>query len=408
MLTVYAPATPCQKGVCREGLSAGKTIFACAYPRRLDLAVGRIRVFLEKRSGGIDVQWRTSPRSFPTTGCPRRSSSRSGSRSSPGTRSSWACRSSRPTSSRQWVFAAGELNAAVGQEGVERYVAMTCQTDDPEREAAYLEFIRDIEPKLKPLQNEVRNRYLDSPFRSALPDDRYAVFNRRSRTAAPSIARPTSPARRNWPSSSSSTRRSIGAMTVTFQGQERTLAQMAPFLEETDRSVRQEAWELCRRAAAPGQRRARRPVRPDDGAADRDRPEAGFDNFVDFAFRQRERFDYGIDDALRFHAAVEQVVVPLARKIQEEHRAGARRAEPLRPWDMAVDPLGRPPLEAVRRRREAGRGDRDDLPRGRSRARRPVRVHAFARRCSTWPTARGRPPAATRRRSRTTGCRSSS
>src|SRR3974390_570432 len=52
--------------------------------------------------------------------------------------------------------AAGELNAAVGQEGVERYVAMTCQTDAPDREASYLSFVRDIEPKLKPLQNEVR------------------------------------------------------------------------------------------------------------------------------------------------------------------------------------------------------------------------------------------------------------
>ena len=55
---------------------------------------------------------------------------------------------------------------------------MTCQTDDPEREAAYLSFIRDIEPQLKPLQNEVRNRYLDSPFRMQLDANRYAVFNR--------------------------------------------------------------------------------------------------------------------------------------------------------------------------------------------------------------------------------------
>ena len=33
-------------------------------------------------------------------------------------------------------------------------------------------------------------------------------------------------------------------MTVEFRGEERTPAQMAPFLEETDRSLRQEAWEL--------------------------------------------------------------------------------------------------------------------------------------------------------------------
>ncbi|MBV8076095.1 MAG: hypothetical protein JO284_06850, partial [Planctomycetaceae bacterium] len=35
-----------------------------------------------------------------------------------------------------WLFDVGELNGAVGQEGVRRYIAMTCQTDDPEREAA--------------------------------------------------------------------------------------------------------------------------------------------------------------------------------------------------------------------------------------------------------------------------------
>src|SRR5438105_12950265 len=77
-----------------------------------------------------------------------------------------------------WVLAAGELNAAVGQEGVERYIAMTCQTDDPEREAAYLAFVRDIEPKLKPLQNEIRSKYLDAPARKDLPADRYHVFDR--------------------------------------------------------------------------------------------------------------------------------------------------------------------------------------------------------------------------------------
>ena len=41
---------------------------------------------------------------------------------------------------------------------------------------------------------------------------------------------------------------------------------------------------------------------------------------------------------------MEKVVVPLARKIQEEHRA-ALGVLGLRPWDTAVDPLGRPPLK---------------------------------------------------------------
>ena len=36
----------------------------------------------------------------------------------------------------------------------------------------------------------------------------------------------------------------IGAQTVNFRGEEKTLVQMGRYLEEPDRALRQEAWEL--------------------------------------------------------------------------------------------------------------------------------------------------------------------
>jgi oligoendopeptidase F len=244
----------------------------------------------------------------------------------------------------RWLIAAGELNSAVGQEGVELYIAMTCQTDDPEREAAYLSFVRDIEPKLKAVQNDVRNRYLDSPFRAELPEDRYAVFNRALENRRALFREENIPRETRLAELEQQYQKTMGAMTVTFQGQERTLAQMAPFLEETDRSIRQTAWELA----------ANRRLQDRDALDDlfdqmlvlriEVAKAAGFSSFVDFAFRQRERFDYGIEDALRFHSAVEKVVVPLSRTIQEQHRAELG-VSTLRPWDTAVDPLGRRPLK---------------------------------------------------------------
>ena len=36
----------------------------------------------------------------------------------------------------------------------------------------------------------------------------------------------------------------IGALTVKFRGEEKTLVQMGRYLEEPDRALRQEAWEL--------------------------------------------------------------------------------------------------------------------------------------------------------------------
>jgi oligoendopeptidase F len=245
---------------------------------------------------------------------------------------------------QRWLIAAGELNAAVGQEGVKRYIAMTCQTDDPEREAAYLAFVRDIEPKLKPLHNAIRSRYLDSPARQELPRDRYFVLDRALENRRALFREANIPRETRLAELEQQYQKIMGAMTVSFRGQERTLAQMAPFLEESDRSVRHEAWELTSKRRLQDRQTL-------DELFDQMKQlrieiarEAGFTNFVEYAFRNRERFDYGIDDSIRFHEAVERVVVPLMLQIHDE-RCAALGVEMLRPWDLAVDPLGRPPLQ---------------------------------------------------------------
>src|SRR5437016_2444173 len=49
-----------------------------------------------------------------------------------------------------WLLDASEFYAAVNEEGARRYIAMTCQTDDAEREKRYLHFVENISPRLKP------------------------------------------------------------------------------------------------------------------------------------------------------------------------------------------------------------------------------------------------------------------
>ncbi len=244
----------------------------------------------------------------------------------------------------QWLTAVGELNGAVGEEGTRRHIAMTCQTDDPEREAAFLAFVRDIEPKLKPIQNEIRNRYLDAPARSLLARARYTVFDRALENRRTLFREANIPRETQLAELEQQYQKISGAMTVTFRGEERTLPQMAPFLEETDRSVRQEAWELSARRRLQDRETL-------DDLFDKMKAlridiahEAGFPDFVEFAFRNRERFDYGPADTLRFHEAVEHVVVPLAKQIQKEQQESLGVLT-LRPWDLSVDRLGRPPLK---------------------------------------------------------------
>lgn len=142
-----------------------------------------------------------------------------------------------PRELEEWLIDVGELNGAVSQEGVERYVAMTCQTDDPDRERAYLEFVREIEPRLKPIWNEIRGKYLDSPHRAGLPSERYRVFDRAQENRRALYREANIPRETELAELEQSYQKIIGAMTVIFNEKEYTPAQMAVFLEDPDLSL---------------------------------------------------------------------------------------------------------------------------------------------------------------------------
>ncbi len=248
-----------------------------------------------------------------------------------------------PHEIEEWLFDAGELISVVGQVGEERHIAYTCQTDDPAREAAHLEFIREVEPMLKEAKNALRTIYHESPHRAGLSRDRYFVFDRAEENRLALYRDANIPRETELSELGQRYQKVIGAMTVEFRGETRTLSQMAPFLEETDREVRREVWNLV----------ASRRLRDRDTLDEIfDRMvelraevagEAGFANYVDYAYKQRERFDYGQAEATSFQDSIARTVVPLARAIQSR-RKERLGLDSLRPWDLSVDPMNRPPL----------------------------------------------------------------
>ena len=140
-----------------------------------------------------------------------------------------------------------------------------------------------------------------------------------------------------------------GSLTVNFRGEEKTLVQMGRYLEEPDRALRQEAWELV------AKRRLQEAEKFEDifdqliELRERIARNAGFKNYRDYAFRRLGRFDYTPEDCARFHDAVAREVMPVVRELQAARRRqlGLDKLHPghLRPWDLAVDPQNRPPLK---------------------------------------------------------------
>ncbi len=243
----------------------------------------------------------------------------------------------------QWLLDKSELDSAIDEEGSRRYIAMTCATDDPDKEHDFLHFIEQIEPRIKPMEHELEKKLLDCRHTSELDPGVYGILLRVIRNQVELFNPENIPIETEIDKLSQQYQKLMGAMMVQFRGEEKTMQQMAVFLEDKDRSVRMEAFDLTVK------RRLQDTEKMEDifdkmlELRTQIARNAGFENFMEYRFRKMNRFDYTPDDCVKFHQAVENITVPLSRKALEERRK-AMNIESVKPWDTACDRYGREPL----------------------------------------------------------------
>ncbi|MEI9961310.1 MAG: M3 family oligoendopeptidase [Limisphaerales bacterium] len=244
----------------------------------------------------------------------------------------------------RWLVDWSELSAALDEEASRRYIAMTCHTDNADAEKAYLHFVEKVEPQLKPRQFVLEKIYVAHPQREKLPKQRFEVFDRDVKNHV-ELFRPENVALETEEAKlSQQYQKLIGAQTVNFRGEEKTLVQMGRYLEEPDRALRQEAWELVAKRRLQDVEKCEEIFDALIQLRQQIAKNAGFENYRDYAFRQKGRFDYTPENCFQFHDAVEKEIMPAVREIQNE-RKRLMKLEKLRPWDLGVDPQNRPPLK---------------------------------------------------------------
>src|SRR5208337_5378944 len=203
----------------------------------------------------------------------------------------------------RWLLDWSELNAALDEESTTRYIAMTCHTDNAEAEKTYLHFVEHVEPQLKPRQFKLAQTFVTHPVRPQLPKERYEVFNRDTQVQVELFRPENVPLETEEARLSQQYQKLSGSLTVQFRGEERTLVQMGRYLEDPDRALRQEAWELV----ANRRLWEAEAIEKIFGELLRLREQiaanAGFPNYLQYAFRMRGRFDYTPEDCRKFHEA---------------------------------------------------------------------------------------------------------
>lgn len=253
----------------------------------------------------------------------------------------------------RWLADFSELTAVVSEQHARRRIAHACHTDDADIERAYLHLVEQIVPKLRPMQFALQKKFLEAPQAGRLEGQRFELLRRQWQADVELFREPNVPLQTEVTKLVSEYDKLAGAMIVEFNGEQYTLQQMARFLEEPDRATRQQAWTLT--AERRLQDRDQLDSLFDELLDRRRRIAANADkaDYRDYIWQSYHRFDYGPGQCDAFAEAIEQSVVPLLRQLDAERR-DSLGVEALRPWDLAVDVKGRPPLRPFEPERPQG------------------------------------------------------
>jgi oligoendopeptidase F len=244
------------------------------------------------------------------------------------------------TNVEAWLADWSLFESLLSEAGAIAGFAYSCDTSDPAREAAELRFGTQISPKAREQRVRLQERLVQLDYvRPGLETTVERFRNQMQLFASANV-----PLFADLAKLETEWSKVNGAMTVEWDGELKTPARLLPFLESTDRAVRERAFKL---RASPYI--DQRPVLADlfDRMYDLRQQvarNAGFANFRDYAHLEKNRFDYTPDDCLRFHEAVESAVLPAVERLMRRRRAHMG-FDSLRPWDLPADPRGRTPLK---------------------------------------------------------------
>ncbi|HXV44983.1 MAG TPA: M3 family oligoendopeptidase [Anaerolineae bacterium] len=218
-------------------------------------------------------------------------------------------------------------------------VATTLNTTDQEAERRYHTYLDEVYPAAEAAEQRLKEKLLGSGLEPA----GFELPLQKMRTEAALFRQANLPLLTEEHKLSAQYDRIIGAQTVEWAGQEVTLAQLQPVYQNPDRAQREQAWRLAAERQLADREAINGLWQNFLGLRQRIAVNADLGDYRAFCWQKLLRFDYTPADCLRFHQAIEAEVVPAARRIYEKRRQRLG-VNSLRPWDLEVDPLGRPPL----------------------------------------------------------------
>ena len=238
-----------------------------------------------------------------------------------------------------WLADWTRLGCLLDETGSRLYVATTVDTTDEAGIKRFYHFLETIAEPAQAAEQTLKTHLLES----GLQPEGFAIPLRNMRTAAALFQEANLPLFTQEQKFSNEYDKIVGAQTVEWEGEEKTLPQMQPVYQDADRAKRELAWRLSATRQLQDRESLNGLWGQFMGLRQQITANTGRKTYRDYRWEAMLRFDYTPADCETFHSAIERVVVPAAQRIYEKRRQQLG-LETLRPWDLDVDPLNRPPL----------------------------------------------------------------
>jgi oligoendopeptidase F len=236
-----------------------------------------------------------------------------------------------------------ELEAVVSEDVSWRHIRMTCNTEDKKLQDNFTYFMMEIQPKIQPYADRLNRKLVESPLTTSLDKQKYFTYLRSVKKSIELFREENIPLQSELSVLAQQFGTISGKMTVTVKDQEYTLQQAMKFLENPDRTLREEVYRKVQERRLQDKDALNNLFTELIKRRDQIARNAGFANFRDYKFVEMGRFDYTKEECFRFHDSVKQYVLPLVEIINQyqQHKLGL---DTLRPWDLDAEPAGQLPL----------------------------------------------------------------
>jgi len=233
-----------------------------------------------------------------------------------------------------------DLLNAMNDELSWRYIRMTLVADDQTKADAYNDYFANAYAPTEAYQFKIKELYYNSPAHHKLDTKKFALLNQIIAKDIELFRLDNIPLQIQESELANKYASVVSKMSVFFDGEERTPAQLAVYLKDTDRSKREEAWRLRMGLFADHQDELNELYDQLREVRGKIAHNAGFTNYRDFKHKEMGRFSYTPEDIARFHDAVEKVVIPFVKELDNKRKQSLNLPS-LRPWDTQVDLDGR-------------------------------------------------------------------